>query len=133
MAHDPSELSAEILDFLIERHLATLTTLRADGSPHVVAVGFSYGPHERVVRVITVAGSQKVRNAERMQAAGQRAVVSQVEGGRWLALEGRVRVVDDPDGVRRGVEGYAARYGQPAERDDRVVLEIDVDRVLGRA
>lgn len=133
MAHDPSELSPEMVEFLVERHLATLTTSRADGSPHVVAVGFSYEPSARIVRVITFAGSQKVRNAERMQAAGQRAAVCQVDGGRWIALEGRVRVVDDPDGVRPGVEGYAARYGQPTERDDRVVIEIVVDRVLGRA
>ena len=43
------------LDFLTERHLATLTTLRRDGSPHVVPVGFTYdagdqdrpGDHQR--------------------------------------------------------------------------------------
>ena len=41
MAYDPSDLPEEALTFLEERHLATLTTLRADGSPHVVAVGFT--------------------------------------------------------------------------------------------
>ena len=40
----------DVLAFLAERHLATLTTLRADGSPHVVAVGFTYSPAERLVR-----------------------------------------------------------------------------------
>ena len=59
--------------------------------------------------------------------------VCQVDGGRWLSLEGPVRLVTDRDGVRAGVDGYAARYRQPAERDDRVVIEIDVDRILGRA
>ena len=68
-----------------------------------------------------------------MAASGQRAAVSQVDGGRWLTLEGPVRLVTDPDGVRAGVEGYAARYRQPKERDDRVVIEIAVDRILGRA
>ena len=33
---------ARSLDFLAERHLATLTTLRRDGTPHVVPVGFTY-------------------------------------------------------------------------------------------
>ena len=133
MAIDLDDVSPEVQAFLREYHLATLTTLRADGSPHVVAVGFSYDVGNRVVRVITWAASQKARNAARMQAAGQRGAVCQVDGGRWLSLEGPVRLVTDPDGVRAGVDGYAARYRQPAERDDRVVIEIDVDRILGRA
>ena len=132
MALDPSDLPDEVLAFLREYHLATLTTVRKDLSPHVVAVGFSYDVEARVVRVITWAGSQKAKNAERMQAAGQRAAVCQVDGGRWLSLEGPVRLVTDPEGVRAGVEGYAARYRQPKERDDRVVIEIDVERILGR-
>jgi PPOX class probable F420-dependent enzyme len=132
MALDPSDLSGEVLAFLREYHLATLTTLRDDLSPHVVAVGFSYDQDARVARVITWAGSQKAKNAERMQAAGRRAAVCQVDGGRWLSLEGPVRLVTDAEGVRAGVEGYAARYRQPKERDDRVVIEIDVERILGR-
>lgn len=132
MSVDVADPPAAVLDFLRERHLATLTTLRADGSPHVVAVGFSYDAGARIARVITFEGSQKVRNARRMEADGRRAAVSQVDGGRWLTLEGTVRVIDDPAGVRPGVEGYARRYRQPGERDDRVVIEIDVDRILGR-
>jgi PPOX class probable F420-dependent enzyme len=133
MSIEPTDLTPETLAFLREYHLATLTTLRADGSPHVVAVGFSYDVERRVARVITWATSVKARNAGRMAAAGQRAAVSQVDGGRWLTLEGPVRLVTDPAGVRAGVEGYAARYRQPKERDDRVVIEIAVDRILGRA
>jgi len=133
VAIDLDDVAPEVQAFLREYHLATLTTLRADGSPHVVAVGFSYDVGNRVVRVITWAASQKAKNAARMQAAGQRGAVCQVDGGRWLSLEGPVRLVTDRDGVRAGVDGYAARYRQPAERDDRVVIEIDVDRILGRA
>jgi PPOX class probable F420-dependent enzyme len=132
MALDPAQLSDEVLAFLAEYHLATLTTLREDLSPHVVAVGFSYDRGQQVARVITWAGSQKARNAERMHAAGQRAAVCQVDGGRWLSLEGPVRLVTDPDGIKAGVEGYAARYREPKQRDDRVVIEIFVDRILGR-
>ena len=53
MAIDLDDVSGEVLAFLQEYHLATLTTMRADGSPHVVAVGFSYDVELRVVRVIT--------------------------------------------------------------------------------
>lgn len=129
MAHDPNALSPEILGFLAERHLATLTTLRADGSPHVVPVGFAYDPTERLVRIISADGSQKVRNAERRG----RAAVSQVDGGRWLTLEGTIDVRRTPDAVAAAEAAYAARYQAPRERTDRVAIEIRVDRVLGRA
>jgi PPOX class probable F420-dependent enzyme len=132
MALDPDRLDDDVLAFLRERHLATLTTLRTDGSPHVVAVGFSYDPEAKVARVITWATSQKAINAGRMEAAGQRAAVCQVDGGRWLALEGRVRLVTGSEAVQPGIDGYASRYQPPKEREDRAVIEIDVDRILGR-
>jgi PPOX class probable F420-dependent enzyme len=132
MALDVDQLDDGVLAFLQERHLATLSTLRTDGSPHVVAVGFSYDVEAKIARVITWASSQKAVNAGRMEAAGQRAAVSQVDGGRWLTLEGRVRLVTDPVDVQPGVDGYAARYQAPKERDDRAVIEIDVDKILGR-
>ena len=120
-----------MLAFVHERHLATLTTLRADGSPHVVPVGFSYDQDANVVRVITFYPSQKAINAQR----GCRAAVSQVDGGRWVTLEGVARLVtleDDPDEVRRAVDGYAQRYREPKERENRVAIIIAVDNVLGR-
>lgn len=128
MAVDPAAPPEPVLQFLTERHLATLTTLRADGSPHVVAVGFTYDTSRRLARVITYATSVKARNAAR----GGRAAVSQVDGPRWLTLEGSVRLVDDPESVADAVRAYAERYRQPGARDDRVVIEIDVDRILGR-
>ena len=133
MAFDLDDLPDDVLTFLTESHLASLTTLRGDNSPHVVAVGFSYDSEARVARVITWADSQKARNASRMEQAGQRAAVCQVDRGRWLSLEGPVRLVTDAEGVRPGVSGYAARYSTPTERDDRLVIEIDVERILGRA
>ncbi len=128
MPRRPDELDEVALSFLRERHLATLTTLRADGSPHVVPVGFGYDPDARVVRIITFDGSQKVVNAR----SGGRAVVSQVDGGRWITLEGEVRVVADEVGVALAVAAYTERYQAPGERPDRVAIEIAVDRVLGR-
>ncbi|MEL0283544.1 MAG: TIGR03618 family F420-dependent PPOX class oxidoreductase [Ilumatobacter sp.] len=129
MALDPTSLDDSILEFLGERHLATLTTLRADGSPHVVPVGFAYDASDQTVRVISFAGSQKVVNAMR----GGRAAVSQVDGGRWLTLEGTVTATDDPVRVAAAVAAYAARYREPSDRPDRIAIEIRVDRILGRA
>jgi hypothetical protein len=40
---------------------------------------------------------------------------------------------NDPDEVRQAVAGYAQRYQDPKERDNRVAVIIDVDRIMGRA
>jgi PPOX class probable F420-dependent enzyme len=123
----PADLSPAALDFVTARHLATLTTLRPDGSPHVVPVGFTWDPEALVVRVITSGPSRKARNA----AAGGRAVVCQVDGRHWLSLEGTARVLTDPESVADAERRYAARYRVPRENPERVVIEIAVDRVLG--
>ncbi len=130
---DPGNLDEPILEFLRERHLATLTTLRADGSPHVVAVGFTYEPSTRTVRVITGDGSVKVRNAERLSGTpvSARAAVCQLEGRRWLTLEGIVGVSRVPDDITDAERRYAARYRTPRPNPRRVVVTIAVDRILG--
>ncbi|GAA2732737.1 F420-dependent biliverdin reductase [Pedococcus aerophilus] len=127
MSTPPAELSAAALEFVTVRHLATLTTLRRDGSPHVVPVGFTWDSEALVVRVITSGTSQKARNA----AAGTRAVVCQVDGRHWLSFEGPARVLTDRDSVADAEQRYAARYRVPRENPERVVIEIAVDRVLG--
>ena len=131
MAHDPTALPPEVVEFLTERHLASLTTLRPDGTPHVVAVGFTWDADAGLVRVITWAGSRKARNL--IARPDSPAAVCQVEGGRWLTLEGTAAVTAEPDRVAAGVQRYAERYRKPGEREDRVVIEIAVSRVLGRA
>jgi F420H(2)-dependent biliverdin reductase len=128
MAIDLQHLPTEVLTFLTERHLATLTTLRADGSPHVVPVGFSYDVEAQLVRIITAANSVKAQNAAR----GGRAAVSQVDGPRWLTLEGVAGLATSPEEVAHGEAAYASRYQQPRERSDRVVIHIAVDKIMGR-
>jgi PPOX class probable F420-dependent enzyme len=131
MAYDLDDLPPEVADFLEERHLATLTTLRSDGSPHVAPVGFTFESERALVRIITFASSEKVRNV-RMN-PGARGAVSQVDGGRWLTLEGPIEVTEEPERIAEAVRRYGMRYRIPGERADRVALEISVDRVMGRA
>ncbi|KQU70561.1 hypothetical protein ASD62_05590 [Phycicoccus sp. Root563] len=127
MSTPPAELSAAALEFVTVRHLATLTTLRPDGSPHVVPVGFTWDPEALVARVITSGASRKARNA----AAGSRAVLCQVDGRHWLSFEGPARVRTDRESVADAEQRYAARYRVPRENPERVVIEVAVDRVLG--
>ncbi len=121
-----AQLSPAALDFVAERHLATLTTLRADGTPHVVAVGFTWDPERGLARVITGGGSVKVRNVRRSGYAA----VGQVDGIRWITLEGPAMVLDDPAAVAEAVERYAGRYRVPRDNPARVVIAIQVRRVL---
>lgn len=128
MSIDRPQLTPTQIEFVRENILATLTTLRADGSPHVVPVGFTYNQDQNLVRVITFAKSMKARHA----AQGGRAVVSQVDRGRWITIEGKVRLRTEADIVAQAVEAYAGRYRQPKVREDRVVIEIIIDKVMGR-
>jgi PPOX class probable F420-dependent enzyme len=130
VARDLDAPGPGLLEFLTERHLATLTTLRADGSPHVVPVGVTYDAASRTARVITSGSSAKARHVGSGQ---QRVAVCQVDGRRWVTLEGTAVVRDDPASVADAVARYARRYRQPRVNPARVVLEISVDRILGNA
>ena len=122
-----TKLTNDALAFLTERHLAMLTTLRADQSPHVVAVGFTFDPKTHIARVITSGGSQKAVNADQRGVA----VLSQVDGARWLSLEGKSVVHTDIEAVRDAELRYAQRYRTPRANPRRVVIEVRIERVLG--
>ncbi|GLX97006.1 PPOX class F420-dependent oxidoreductase [Herbidospora sp. NBRC 101105] len=113
-------------EFWTERHLCTLTTLRADGTPHVVPVGVTLDGD--TARVITSATSQKVRNVRN---GGNHVAVCQVDGARWSTLEGVATVSDDPGAVAHAVRLYTARYRAPRPNPLRVVIEIKITRELG--
>jgi F420H(2)-dependent biliverdin reductase len=115
-----------LLDFWTERHLCTLTTLRADGRPHVVPVGVALDLEERCAWVITSGGSQKATDV----ASDDRVAACQVDGRHWSTLEGRAAVLTDEASVRRAEDRYALRYRRPRPNATRVALRIEVDRFL---
>ena len=132
MRLDPHALPDAALSFLTERHLASLTTARRDGSAHVVPVGFTFDSSAALARVITNDGSVKVRNAERVVGGGPaRGALCQIEGRFWLTLEGELRVSRDEAEVTDAVERYAGRYRQPRVNPTRVVVLMTVDRIMG--
>lgn len=131
MAFDPENLPDEVVAFLRERHVGTLTTVDGRGRLHVVAIAFTYEPADGLVRMITFGTSQKVKNVRRA-GDGARAAVGQVDGPRWLSFEGPARVVDDPERVAKAVALHATRYKQPGENPARVAIELTPELVLGR-
>jgi PPOX class probable F420-dependent enzyme len=118
-----------LLDFWTERHLCTLTTVRADGRPHVVPVGVALDHERECAWVIAGGGSQKVAH---LRTDGPVAACA-VDGARWSTLEGRAVVVDDEESVARACERYAARYRRPRPNPERVAIRITVARFLASA
>jgi PPOX class probable F420-dependent enzyme len=124
------EFGPGLVAFLTERQLATLTTLRLDGTPHVVPVGVTFDAATGTARVITSGTSAKARH---VRAGQSRVAICQVDGRCWATLEGTAVVREDAAAVADAEARYARRYRQPRVNPTRVVLEISVDRVLGNA
>ncbi len=122
-------LAGDHLRFWQERHLCTVTTLRRDGSPHVVPMGIVVDPDLGLAWGITSRTSQKVANLR--NGADPRVAVCQVDGRRWSTVEGTAEVLDDPDSVAEAVRRYAERYRQPRENPQRVALRITITSVIG--
>ncbi|MGW5122041.1 pyridoxamine 5'-phosphate oxidase family protein [Streptomyces noursei] len=117
--------------FRTERRICFLSTPRPDGTPRLVPMGVTHDPETRFARVISGAGSKKVRN---LRAAGPGIVaVSQTEGQRWCTLEGAATVKDDTESVADAERRYAERYKTPHPNSQRVVIEITVTRAMGTA
>ena len=131
---DPRHPDDAYLAFWRERHLCTLTTLRPDGTPHVVPVGVTYDPGAGLARVITRRGSTKVANilAAADRPGGARVAVCQVDRRRWATLEGVATVRTDAGAIADAVARYAERYQRtPAPNPERVLIEIALDRAMG--
>src|SRR6478672_3671099 len=127
------ELVGAHLEFWQERHLCSVTTLRRDGSPHVVPMGIAVDPSADgtggFAWGITSGSSQKVANLR--AGVDPRVAVCQVDGRRWSTVEGTAEVLDDPDAVAEAVRRYAERYRQPRENPARVALRITLTSVIG--
>jgi len=124
--------SEDLVAFWRERHLCTVTTLRRDGTPHVVPMGVVLDPGTGTAWAITSGTSQKAANV-RAAAGDARVAVCCVDGRRWSTLEGRAEVLDHPDAVAEAERRYAERYKVPRENPRRVALRVQVTRVLGNA
>jgi PPOX class probable F420-dependent enzyme len=123
------ELVGEHLEFWRERQLCTVTTLRRDGSPHVVPMGVVVDAENEVAWAITSRTSQKVAN---LRAGGDpRVAVCQVDGRRWSTIEGTAEVCDDPESVAEAVRRYAERYRRPRENPARVAVRITITSAIG--
>ncbi|MEV7194081.1 TIGR03618 family F420-dependent PPOX class oxidoreductase [Streptomyces sp. NPDC093510] len=134
---DLSDPPEPYLSFWRERHLCTLTTLRPDGTPHVVPVGVTYDPEAGVARVLARKTSRKVAHilaATGVDGPGARVAVCQFAGRRWATLEGHAAIRTEPAAIAEAEERYEERYERrPSPNPDRVLIEITLTRALGKA
>ncbi|MGW1227281.1 pyridoxamine 5'-phosphate oxidase family protein [Streptomyces sp. NPDC001478] len=134
MAVDVRNPGPDYLAFWRESHYAALTTPRPDGTPHVVPVCVTYDPEAGLARVITNRNSRKAAHILAAGPDGARVAACQVSGRRWATLEGVARIRTEEDRVAEAVRRHTERYARtPSPNPDRVVIEITLDRALGRA
>lgn len=126
MKLDPAALPEAAADFLTERHLATLTTVKSSGALHVVPVGFTFDSATQTARVITSGDTVKARNASRL---GATAALCSVDGARWITLSGPVRVEAGAEAVADAERRYAERYRPPRINPKRIVVIMTVTSV----
>ena len=108
------ELSDQQEAFLREGHIAVVTTLRGDGSPHSTVVWIDGAEGE--VRFNTARGRAK----ERHLIADPRVAVTVVDSSdvhRWLTVEGRAILADE--GADDHIDALGVRYTDPRRSASR--------------
>jgi len=126
MAHDPTALTEAVIEFLTQRHLATLTTLRPDGTPHVVPVAWIYNA---VRDTIDIGGSELVETKKFRDVArsGRAAIVVDDVGDgedwqpRGIEVRGRGEAIAMPTPLIRIHPERIVSWGLPGGRSARSV------------
>ena len=118
---------AEVLDFIHQSRTATMATIGADGTPHLVAMW--YAVVDGQIWVETKAKSQKVVNLRR-----DPRMTVMIEDGltydalRGVALEGTAEVVDDPDALWAVGVSVWERYNGPYTDEVKPLVEMMLNK-----
>lgn len=125
-----ADLNEAQQQFLREGHLAVVTTLRTDGSPHSTVVWVDCDDGE------VVFNTARERAKERHLQADPRLSLVTVDGAdfhRWLVVDGSATFVDE--GADDHIDALAVRYmGAGAPRisgsaEQRVIVRVRAERV----
>jgi PPOX class probable F420-dependent enzyme len=131
-------MDERIEKFLKDNHLAVMTTLRADGSPHSVMVGvglvdgrlWSSGTQDRV-------RTQHVKKDNRATLL----LLNRDNPWSWISIDSHVTILDGPDAVDQNQALYEVMTGGPPENleeyrqamvdERRLIYEFSIDRTYG--
>lgn len=125
------KLQERVEAFLDERRFAVLATVNADGGPQQTVMWFELrGDH---IMMNTLRGRKKDRNVLR----DARASICVEDGQRYVTIEGKVTIVDDPSIGQEDIAALARRYegdeeGNRLSREvfapqDRISLLLSID------
>ncbi len=118
------------LAFVTDRHLATLSTVRRDGTPQLSPVSVALDGAGRVV-ISSRETAYKVRNLRRDPRAFL-CVFPDAFYGDWVQVDGDVEVLSLPDAMEPLVDYYRSIAGEHPDWDDyRAAMERE-RRVLVR-
>ena len=127
--------SAQLLEFLRERHRAVLVTRRADGTPQMSPVSAGVDPQGRVV-VATYPQRAKVVNARRDERVSL-CFLSEDWNDAWVQVDGVAEVVQGPEALDAFVDYYRSISGEHPDwadyragmvRQGKVLLRVTVER-----
>lgn len=127
-------LTESMRTYLAEPRFAVLATINPDGMPHQTVVWYDVRLDEILFN--TARGRVKDRNMRR----DQRVSLCIEDGYRYLTLQGKVRIVDDPDQTQRDIRALAIRYAGPEQgehqarnqffREQRVSLYLQIEHII---
>lgn len=133
---------AAVVHLLEHAELYWLTTVRADGRPHVTPlIGVADGP---VVHFCTGFGEQKARNLERNSRVALTTGNNAWAHGLDVVVEGTARRITDGETLQRLADAYEEKYGSDwhfdvgdgvfrAGGDDAAVFRIEPVKLLAFA
>ena len=116
-------IPSHLHDFWGAPRLATLGTVRADGTPHLVPVKAMRVAGELLV--LTRPETVKVRNVRRTGWAS----IAEHTSTLWATVEGRARVCEDEETLATARAAYLERFGRP-DTWGTCVIALSTDRVL---
>ena len=123
----------EVAEFVAQRRVVVLATVRADGRPHLVPMWFV--PEGKGIEVWSYGRSQKTVNLRRDPRATLLLETGTDYGElRGVSLECDVELLEDPADIERLGLALAVRYGQLSETDaqDPGVREVMRGRAAKR-
>ena len=120
-----SILSAWAQQFLLEDHVAVISTLNKDGSPHITTIWYLLQEDGTII-MSTPGRTQKVKNLRR----DPRIAVCVGDEARSVSLYGTVTISEDQNVIRQDLEQLAARYiADPAAREPALPFFLKEGRV----
>lgn len=133
-----ADMDDRVRAFLERHHAAVMTTINADGTPHVARIGL--GLFQGKLWSSGTATRLRTRNLRR-DPRSTLFVFDEGNAYAWMGLETRVRILDGPEAPQQNLALYRALAGEPKDVDEylramvaerRLIYEFEVGRAYGQ-